>query len=112
ALASASSRSPPSSNSYIRAGKPPKSGISIATVQRLEARGKLDKVRLAGSANGAVFHRASQVHALAAGAAEPKNNSPSAAKTVAPDAPEPPKPTPKTKRRTAARDEIVEEAAE
>jgi hypothetical protein len=44
-------------------------GISIATVQRLEARGLLDKVRLAGSANGAVFHRASQVHALAEGRA-------------------------------------------
>jgi len=44
-------------------------GISIATIQRLEARGLLDKVRLAGSSNGAVFHRAAQVHALAAASA-------------------------------------------
>jgi hypothetical protein len=43
-------------------------GISIATVQRMEARGLLDKVRLAGSSNGAVFHRAEQVRKLAEGA--------------------------------------------
>jgi hypothetical protein len=42
-------------------------GISIATVQRMEARGLLDKVRLAGSPNGAVFHRAEQVRKLAEG---------------------------------------------
>jgi hypothetical protein len=42
-------------------------GISIATVIRLEKCGKLDKVRLAGVSNGAVFHRAAQVHALAEG---------------------------------------------
>lgn len=42
-------------------------GISIATVQRLEKAGKLTKVRLAGVENGAVFHRADEVHALAGG---------------------------------------------
>jgi hypothetical protein len=41
--------------------------ISVATIQRLEARGVLDKIRLAGSPNGAVYHRAEQVHALAEG---------------------------------------------
>ncbi len=42
-------------------------GISIATVMRMEARGLLDKIRLAGSPKGAVFHRVEQVHALARG---------------------------------------------
>jgi hypothetical protein len=42
-------------------------GVSLATVLRLEARGLLDKVRLAGSENGAVHHGASQVMALAEG---------------------------------------------
>jgi hypothetical protein len=42
-------------------------GVSLATVQRLEQRGLLDKVRLAGSASGAVFHHAWQVQALAQG---------------------------------------------
>jgi hypothetical protein len=41
-------------------------GISVATVQRLENAGKLDKVRLAGG-NGQVFNKAAQVHALAEG---------------------------------------------
>jgi two-component sensor histidine kinase len=41
-------------------------GISVATVIRLENKGLLDKVRLAGG-SGEVFHRASQVHALAEG---------------------------------------------
>jgi len=36
-------------------------GISVATVQRLENAGKLDKVRLAGG-NGQVFNKAAQVH--------------------------------------------------
>ena len=39
-------------------------GISIATVLRIENKGLLDKVRLAGS-HGAVFHRVEQVQALA-----------------------------------------------
>lgn len=39
-------------------------GISIATVQRLENAGLLDKVRLA-SETGAVFHRIEQVRELA-----------------------------------------------
>jgi hypothetical protein len=39
---------------------------SLATVIRLENAGLLDKVKLAGSRNGKVYHRASQVHALAA----------------------------------------------
>ncbi len=42
-------------------------GISIATVQRIERRGLLDKVRPAGSPKGAVFHRAEQVRKLAEG---------------------------------------------
>ena len=42
-------------------------GISIATVIRLENRGLLTKVRLAGVPSGAVFHRAEQVRALAEG---------------------------------------------
>jgi CRP-like cAMP-binding protein len=42
-------------------------GISIATVQRIENLGLLDKIRLAGSPNGAVFHRVEQVRALARG---------------------------------------------
>ena len=83
--------------------------VSIATVQRLERAGRLDKVRLAGSGNGCVFHRAQQVYALAAGAAKPKNNSPSAAQTITPDATEP-KAAAKTKRRRVARDEVVEVA--
>jgi hypothetical protein len=37
--------------------------ISLASVIRLENQGALDKVRLAGG-NGAVYHRAEQVHAL------------------------------------------------
>ena len=41
-------------------------GISIATVIRLENKGLLDKVRLAGG-NGEVFHKAEQVQALAKG---------------------------------------------
>lgn len=41
-------------------------GISVATVQRLENKGLLDKVRLAGG-NGQVFNKAAQVHALAGG---------------------------------------------
>ena len=41
--------------------------ISIATVQRMEARGLLEKVRVAGTPKGAVFHRAEQVRALARG---------------------------------------------
>jgi hypothetical protein len=44
--------------------------ISIATVQRVEKRGLLDIVRLAGSPTGAVFHRARQVHELAEGSVE------------------------------------------
>jgi hypothetical protein len=40
-------------------------GISIASVIRLENRGLLEKVRLAGSDNGQVLHPAEQVHALA-----------------------------------------------
>jgi len=39
---------------------------SVATVQRMENSGKIDKVKLAGSPNGKVFHRASQVRELAA----------------------------------------------
>lgn len=41
--------------------------VSIATIQRMEARGLLDIVRIAGTpkGRGAVFHRAEQVHALA-----------------------------------------------
>jgi hypothetical protein len=42
-------------------------GVSIATILRMEARGLLDKVRLAGVRNGAVFHRAEQVRQLAEG---------------------------------------------
>jgi hypothetical protein len=42
-------------------------GISIATVIRHENAGRLDKVRPAGSPNGAVFHRAEQVRKLAEG---------------------------------------------
>ena len=42
-------------------------GVSVATVQRLENKGVLDKVRLAGSPNGQVFNKAEQVHALAQG---------------------------------------------
>ncbi len=41
-------------------------GVSIATIQRLENAGKLDKVRLSGG-NGQVFNKAEQVHALAEG---------------------------------------------
>ena len=42
-------------------------GISVASVIRLENRGLLEKVRLAGGDNGQVLHRAEQVHALAGG---------------------------------------------
>ena len=42
-------------------------GISIATVLRHENAGRLDKVRPAGSPNGAVFHRIEQVRKLAEG---------------------------------------------
>ncbi len=41
-------------------------GISVASVQRLENKGLLDKVRLAGG-NGQIFNKAAQVHALAEG---------------------------------------------
>jgi hypothetical protein len=46
--------------------------ISIATVQRMENRKLLDKVRIAGTpkGKGAVFHRAEQVRALARGAGD------------------------------------------
>jgi hypothetical protein len=40
-------------------------GISISTIIRLENAHKLDKVTLAGVPNGVVYHRASQVIALA-----------------------------------------------
>ena len=42
-------------------------GVSLATVQRIENAGLLDKIVLAGSPTGMVFHRAEQVHALAQG---------------------------------------------
>ncbi len=42
--------------------------ISVATVIRLENKGLLDKVRLAGG-TGEVFHKAAQVHALASNTA-------------------------------------------
>ncbi|MFZ2081143.1 MAG: hypothetical protein WAV38_31750 [Xanthobacteraceae bacterium] len=44
-------------------------GISVATILRMEARGLLDQVRVAGSpkGKGAVFHRVEQVRALARG---------------------------------------------
>jgi len=43
--------------------------VSIATVQRMEKRGLLNIVRIAGTpkGKGAVFHRAEQVRALAKG---------------------------------------------
>src|SRR5262245_12097517 len=41
--------------------------VSVATVIRMEVKGVLDKVRMPGSPNGAVYHRAAQVHALASG---------------------------------------------
>jgi hypothetical protein len=43
-------------------------GISIATIIRLENKGLLDKIRLAGG-NGQVFNTAARVHALAEGEA-------------------------------------------
>jgi hypothetical protein len=42
-------------------------GISLASVIRMENQGLLDKVRLAGTSNGQVFHRSEQVHALVNG---------------------------------------------
>jgi hypothetical protein len=42
-------------------------GISIATILRIENQGLLDKVRLAGSPSGQVFHKIEQVQKLARG---------------------------------------------
>jgi hypothetical protein len=52
---------------YSRAQTARALGASVRTVQRMEQRGLLDQVRLAGSPNGMVYHRVEQVVALAQG---------------------------------------------
>jgi len=41
--------------------------VSVATVIRMENKGLLDKIRMPGSPNGAIFHLAAQVALLAQG---------------------------------------------